>query len=262
MDLKDLAYRFWEAPVQKLFSDIRASAFPRIEVPQHIAEELNKHLVSAAGVCSSQWDSSQPVLYRARKNHYGQLEKFTGANMGPPPSDAASAGRAQPAGVAMLYLADTVQTAIAEVKPDTREYLTVGTFRVRSGSTLRVLDLTRFDPALLSYPLRERFELIELSRRAFSAPVHPSDPRKYHAHAYFVQKVRDLGYDGIGYQSAVEENGRCFAFFDSSHFRCTQTRLHQALSVSVRSERVSFSLLEKQHIASLKSKRKVTREKP
>ncbi len=262
MDLKDLAYRFWESPVQKLFSEIRSSAFPRIEVPPHIAEQLDKRLVSAARVCTSQWDSSQLVLYRARKNDYGQLEKFASADMGPPPADGASAGRAQPAGVAMLYLADTVQTAIAEVKPDVGEYLTVGTFRVKSGSTLKVLDLTQFDTALLSAPLREQSDLIGLSRHAFSAPVHPGDPRKYHAHAYFVQKVRDLGYDGIGYQSAVQEKGRCFAFFDSSHFRCTQTRLHQALSVSVRSERVNFSLLEKQHIAKQKPKRKVIRGKP
>ncbi len=261
MDLKDLAYRFWESPVQKLFSEIRTSAFPRIDVPPYIAQELDKHLLSAAKVCTSQWDSSQPVLYRARKNDYGQFEKFAAANMGPPPADAASAGRAQPAGVAMLYLADAAETAIAEVKPDAGEYVTVGTFRVRAGRNLKVLDLTRFDTSLLSAPLREQSDLIGLSRHAFSAPVHPGDPRKYHAHAYFVQKVRDLGYDGIGYRSAVQDKGRCFAFFESSYFRCTQTRLHQALSVSVRSERVSFSLLEKQHISEKKPKRTVMKGK-
>ncbi len=161
----------------------------------------------------------------------------------------------------MLYLADAAETAIAEVKPDAGEYVTVGTFRVRAGSKLKVLDLTRFDTSFLSAPVREQSDLIGLSRHAFSAPVHPGDPRKYHAHAYFVQKVRDLGYDGIGYQSAVQDKGRCFALFESSHFRCTQTRLHQAISVFVRSERVSFSLLEKQHISKKKPKRTVMRGK-
>lgn len=255
MDLKDLAFRFYESPIERLFAEIRSSAFPRIEVPTQVAEQLDQHLDQAIKICASQWDSTHPTLYRARRHDYGQFERFPGKNMGPPAPDRASAGRAQLAGAAMLYVADTAQTAIAEVKPDVGEYITVGTFRIKPEKQLRVLDLTRFSPAVLHSSLSEQSSLIRLSRYAFSAAVHPGNPRKYHAHAYFVQKIRDQGFDGIGYQSAVNDSGRCFAFFDDSYFRCTRTQLHQVKAVSVTAERVQFSSMERKYLANQKAAR-------
>lgn len=244
MDIKNLAF---ESPIEELFREIQSSVFPRLEVPESIAERLKQHLNRAAQFCTWEWDSNHPVLYRARKNDYGQLKRFTPAEMGPPKTHDASTGRAQPAGVAVLYVADTAPTAIAEVKPEIGEYVTTGTFRIKpEKKKLKVLDLTRFRHQILLSPT-ELSGLINLSRRAFSAAAHPKNPMRYYAHAYFVQMVRDLrppdkiGYDGIGYKSAVHPDGRCFAFFDADNFRCTRTSLHQVKSVSIESERVKYS---------------------
>lgn len=254
LNIKDLAFRFYELPTQRLFNEIRSSAFPRIEVPESIAGKLKQHLDAAAQSCTSEWDSNQPILYRARKNNYGQLKQFARSEMGPPEAHMASAGRAQPAGVAVLYVADAAQTAIAEVRPEVGEYVTTATFRIKPEKRLKVLDLTRFSHSVYSLSYRDRSSLIELSRYAFSAPIHPDNPKKYYAHAYFVQMVRDLRYDGIGYESAVHQNGRCFAFFDADNFRCTRTSLHQVKSVSIASEPVKFSSAEKTYIAKMDAK--------
>lgn len=247
MDIKDQAFRFYKSPVEELFDEIRSSAFPRIEVPESIVERLGQHLNVAAKFCTSKWDDKHSILYRARKNNYGQLKRFMPSEMGPPEAHVASAGRAQPAGVAVLYVADTAPTAIAEVRPEVGEYVTTGTFRIKIGKKLKVLDLTRFGIRELinSFEEKEISILINLSRRAFSAQAHPNDPTKYYAHAYFVQMVRDLGYNGIGYESAVNRNGRCFAFFDANKFICTRTSLHQVKSVSIASDRVKYYLTEK-----------------
>lgn len=257
LNIEDLAFRFFESPIEKLFNEIRSSAFPRIEVPESIAGKLEQHLDAAAQFCTSEWDSNQPILYRARKNNYGQLKQFARSEMGPPEAHMASAGRAQPAGVAVLYVADTAQTAIAEVRPEVAEYVTTATFRIKPEKRLKVLDLTRFSDDVHSLLDRNRStysSLINLSRYAFSAPIHPDNPKKYYAHAYFVQTVRDRLYDGIGYESAVHQKGRCFAFFDADNFRCTRTSLHQVKSVSIASEPVKFSSIEKTHIAEMDAK--------
>lgn len=248
VDIKDLAFRFYESPVAELFSEIQSSASPRIGVPENIAERLKQYLNTAVQFCTYEWDNTHPVLYRARKNEYGQLKQFTTTKMGPPEAHKATAGRAQPTGATVLYVADTAATAIAEVKPDVGEYVTTGRFRIKSKEKLKVLDLSRVSPRIILSD-NELSGLISLSRYAFSAPVHPENPRKYYAHAYFVQMVRDLRYDGIGYKSAVHPDGRCFAFFNAGNFRCTQTSLHQVKSVSIASERVKYSSLEKDHIA-------------
>lgn len=263
LDIKDLALRFYESPIEKLFNEIRSSALPRIEAPEDIAERLKEYLDAAAESCTWEWDSTHPILYRARKNNYGQLKKFAPSEMGPPEAHIASAGRAQLAGVAMLYVADTAPTAIAEVKPEVDEYITTGTFRIKPEKRLKVLDLTRFHREVFFLPNgeRERSSLINLSRYAFSAPVHPANPMKYYAHAYFVQMVRDLRYDGIGYASAIHHNGRCFAFFDADNFRCTRTSLHQVKSVSIVSEQVNFSSLEKTYIAQKDAERRRTKKR-
>lgn len=248
MELKDLAFRFYESPIENIFNEIRLSAFPRIEAPEIFSEKLRQHLNFAKEFCTHEWGSNL-IFYRARKNNYGQLKKFWPSKMGPPDAHIASAGRAQPAGVAMLYVADSEPTAIAEVRPEVGEYVTTGKFKIKPEKKLKVLDLTRFNRELLKYPSEEIDGLIKLSRNAFSAPAHPNDPKKYYAHAYFVQMVRDLGYDGIGYASAVNINGRCFAFFDANKLKCTRTSLHEVDSVSISSKKVIYSPEEKKYIA-------------
>jgi len=249
-----MEYRFYQSPVEKLFNGIRSSVTPRLAVNAGLSIELEKHLHLAAKLHTFEWDSSHPLLYRARKNKFGQLWAFKATDMGPPDSDRASAGRAQLAGVAMLYLADNALTAISEVKPDKGQYVTVGSFRVQPEKKLKVLDLTRFRDEAYSASSSDVLKLIDLSRYAFSAPVHPEQPRKYHAQAYFVQTVGDLGFDGVGYASAVHSKGRCFAFFDSKNFKCTRTHLHEVKSVSVLAKRPKFSVTDKRHIAELKKK--------
>lgn len=254
MDLDELAFRFWQSPVEKLFHEIRSTATPRIEVPLELSDQLDRYLSQAVKVCTRHWDNTYPVLYRARKNEFLQFDKYEAADMGPPSADCVSAGRAQLAGVSMLYLADTVLTAITEVRPDVKQYVTIGSFKIKPGRQLKVLDLARFRPVVILAPPKELEDLISLSRYAFSAPVHPGSRNKYQAQAYFVQKIRDMGFDGIGYESAVHAQGRCYAFFDASHFRCTRTQLHQVQGISIQAEPVQFSLAEKQFIAQQKKK--------
>lgn len=84
-------------------------------------------------------DPGQP-LFRARCQ--GDGERFrTFDDLGPPPVDLASGGRMNPAGIAYLYLARELPTAVAEVVKETPAHVAVGEFRPKPGCFL--LDLTR-----------------------------------------------------------------------------------------------------------------------
>lgn len=253
MKMKDFKFRFWESPVEELFKNIRLTAKPRLEVSSDLSLQLDRYLNQAIEFCTKYLDSTYPVLYRVRKNEDSQFEKFSRSKMGPPSASGASAGRAQLEGLPMLYLAEKKLTAIMEVRPDVEQYITVGNFRIKSGKRLKILDLSRFNAKIITKPPQELEGLIRLSRYAFSTSVHPERLKKYHAHAYFVQKICDMGYDGIGYESAVHKNHRCFAFFDASNFKCTRTELQQVKTISIQVEPVIFSLTEKNFIAKQKA---------
>lgn len=254
-DLKDLQYRFFQAPIEMLFNEIGTKALPHIDVPEDLSNELDMHLQSAITYCTCYWQDSSIKLYRARRNDYEQFYKFPRKKMGPPKHAEASEGRAQPAGLAFLYLANEVDTAVAEIKPEIGEYITVGHFRLKKKKPLKLLDLSRLSTSVKTKAI-DLFNLSRLSRHAFSAPAHSKDPNKYKAQAYFVQKIRALNYDGIGYESATRQGGRCFAFFDSNKFRCTHTQLRQVKSITVLSEPTNFSEAEKAYIDGLKTQKK------
>lgn len=77
------------------------------------------------------------------------------------------------AGVSVLYLADSPETAIAEVKPDVEELITVGVFKLVSKAKTKIIDLTnirspedpveKFRKQLNGDFLRDYFALQDLS---------------------------------------------------------------------------------------------------
>jgi hypothetical protein len=79
-------------------------------------------------------------LYRVRRVKAGG-SYTTFEDMGPPPPEAASAGRMNPAGISYFYLAFEDETAIAEVIPSAPAQVAVATFQ--SKTDLVVLDLSK-----------------------------------------------------------------------------------------------------------------------
>lgn len=255
----DLSFSFHESHAVELFKKIRKFARPSFEVPESIKDDIEKYLKVTEEYCTSELTIGKDRYYRARKHDFDQLKNFSKKNMGPPSPDIASIGRAQMAGVSVLYLADSPETAIAEVKPDVGELITVGVFKLVSKAKIKIIDLTKirspenpvekFRKQLNGDFLRDYFALQDLSVNAFSGPVHPRDPRAYYAHAMWVQLLHRRGYDGVAYRSAVHANGTCFAVFDQSKFQCTQTHLHKVEAIKVEATRMKLSKLDKQYIA-------------
>lgn len=141
--------------------------------------------------------------------------------MGAPPADVASDGRANPIGIRYLYLADDLDTAIAEVKPSKGALVSWVAFRVVDGRTLKLIDLT--NPRLTISPfrvtsavtdIRASMSFLEALGEELSVPTQPHRAtRDYLASQYLCELIKVSGYDGVIYRSSLAQ-GRNFAFFD------------------------------------------------
>lgn len=142
----------------------------------------------------------------------------------PPKERITRSMRANPPGIAYLYLASGQPTVVAEVRAVTGDYLSVGEFALPSNLKLINLarDLRELDPfeyADLRAEIERRSLLRELGG-LLSKPVRDEDHEvDYVVSQYLVEYIASEGYDGILFKSAMAA-GRNLVLFDSNNAKC------------------------------------------
>ena len=136
-----------------------------------------------------------------------------------PRKDLATEGRANPAGIPVLYLGTTLRTVISEVRPWVGASVSVAQFQIQR--PLKALDLSlghgrsSFSEVGFQYlgekPLnherKEKAVWIDIDN-AFSQPVTLSDDAADYVPTQILAELfRDAGYDAIVYKSQFEEKG-------------------------------------------------------
>lgn len=172
------------------------------------------------------------VFYRAQKGvEYSDQDgtsAYKASRMKPLP-DRASEGRANPAGIPVLYLASSVETAVSETRPWVGADVSVGVFKTMKHLTLvnfiqekpttalRVIGLR----AILGKVVPEPEKVLEAVwadiDNAFSRPVSREDASAadYAPTQILTELFVDAGYDGIAYNSNFN-GGHNLALFDVS----------------------------------------------
>lgn len=144
-------------------------------------------------------------------------------DMSAPPPHNAPGGRANPAGIAYLYVADHEETAISEIRPFVGAKVTVAI--LRPNKKLRIVDLTKehyietpFGHENLE-TLLMRNALLNALNKELSRPVNPDDSEvEYVPTQYLAEVVLNSGYDGIRYKSSVSASGTNLVFFSPADF--------------------------------------------
>jgi hypothetical protein len=155
----------------------------------------------------------------------------------------ATEGRANPAGVAYLYLASRLKTAISEVRPWIGSYVSVAQFEILRD--MKILNLTEghggFGMGELTFDQLERKVAVdaETKRRAvwididaaFSRPTHRSeDLKNYIPTQVLAEAFRTAGYEGVVYRSNFGEPGYNIALFDpddADPINCTPYKIEK-----------------------------------
>ncbi len=157
-----------------------------------------------------------------------------------PPSKDAKAGRANTKHCPVLYLAEDPYTALAELRPGKRVNISIAEFEI-----LENLNVPSFQYSEKPYPndlngfilkpnhweyLWNRLSL------AFYMPVN--NDNEYHITQGIAKCIKELGYDGVEYNSSLSANGTNLVIFDPNKARALNSKRYQTHAVLYYAEEV------------------------
>jgi RES domain-containing protein len=180
-------------------------------------------LVRDAGLVKTR--AAGETLYRVRERKQGETWPIEEVNLGAPPSDRASGGRMNPAGISYCYLALQQAAAISEVIRQTPSTAVIASFTTTRD--LRVLDLTDLPdlPSIFDSTKRAEGEVLRFLRNFIGVicervvqddRVHIEYVPSQVVSEYFALMYHDgnrQGIDGIVYPSSVTAGGKNVVLF-------------------------------------------------
>lgn len=178
--------------------------------------------------------------YRARRGYRWpkeislppRKEPIAPAEMGPPPRDRAmTAGRLSPPGIRFLYLSLDRDTAVAETRPPKGAAVSVAVFE--TVRPIRIADLTAVEPLESPFGVEdvlwevESRDLLSHLSSEFAEPIDPEkEPVEYVPTQFAAEAIRNSGFDGIIYKSALGASSN-LALFDPGDARPLRSELFE-----------------------------------
>lgn len=180
--------------------------------------------------------------YRAR---ISSKEGYPKEKMWAPPKALATAGRVNPIGMNYLYLADTEETTLYEIRASLNDYVSIATFELKSD--IKVIDLTGIDKISV-FQFATDYEIdyekhavnrehLKKINNEIARPVRSSDSRlDYLPTQYicdFIKSIKDefndelQAYDGIMYKSTMIKDSYNIAIFDEEKFVCNEVKVFE-----------------------------------
>ena len=163
-------------------------------------------------------------MYRARISSVPS--GFAIDEMNAPPADKRTAGRINPEGVGVLYLASDPTTTLNEARATAFDYVSIGTFQsVRTVKVVNLSGVGRTSPFLYIGELEEfaanRTVFLEIAAE-IAKPLRRTDsPLSYLPTQYIAEFIKSQNYDGVEFASTLREEGYNLAVFNESLFTCT-----------------------------------------
>ena len=119
-----------------------------------------------------------------------------------PPPILCTPGRLNRNGISHLYIADTLDTAIAEVKPSPSNVCSIAKIRIKN--KLKMIDLRKctIDTNFLSLDYNSYYFYYTVSKR-LSEPLESKEQNRYLITQYLADIIRSMNFDGIIYDSAM-----------------------------------------------------------
>ncbi len=158
--------------------------------------------------------------------------------MGAPPSDKASAGRANAPGISCLYLASDEETTIREVRAGAFDYISIGKFQLKED--IIIVDLKYIDkisPFILGLGYKEyainKEHLIKLNNEMGKVLRKSDSDLDYVPTQYisdFIKSIEHNGeaeYAGLEYNSTMNPDGYNLAIFNPNIFECVEVNTYQ-----------------------------------
>ena len=186
--------------------------------------------------CAKKSYKAGKVFYRSR---ICPTEKgYPRKEMGAPPDEKAKAGRVNPNGIGILYLADSKDTTLYEIRAGVYDYVTIGTFKLQKDiEVINLADIDKISPFIgvdygfdfTQYAIN--IEHLKMIGQEIAKPLRNENVLDYFPTQYISDYIKSKGYDGIEYISTMWKQGVNLAVFNGNLFKCTGTTVYDVKSI-------------------------------
>ena len=204
---------------------------------------INTEKLSVFLHCTTKIYRKGHILYRARI--CPSIIGFKKKDMGAPPNHKVSGGRVNPAGISILYLSDSVETTLYEIRARVYDYVTIGRFRLQEDiKIINLADIDHISPFIginhgfefLDYALN--IEHLRMIAQEIAKPLRNDNVLDYIPTQYISDYIRSKKYDGIEYNSTMHKGGSNLALFDSKLVKCINTSVYDIREINYKYDKL------------------------
>lgn len=194
---------------------------------------VNKEILSKLLQFSFKKYKKGTSFYRARicKDEVG----FEKNEMGSPPSNKASSGRANPEGISCLYLSNSIDTTLYEIRAGAYDYVTVGEFVLQKDiEVVNLSDIDKLSPFIVPDINLIAANIVHLNNISadIARPLRRHDSSlDYLPTQYICDYIKSQEFAGVEFRSTIYNSGINYAIFDETFFECTQTMVYDIKSI-------------------------------
>jgi hypothetical protein len=165
-------------------------------------------------------------LYRARIHEKSGCAVYSKEEMGCPPKDLTTGGRANPPGIPFLYLSEDEHTVLYEVRAAYLDEISVGVFQLNEEiESVNIVDFTRDSPLFQPEDLKGAIQgklLRDRISKDLSKPMRRYDSELEYIPTQFICEYIKIftGAKGIRFRSSLHKTGNNLVFFEPELMNC------------------------------------------
>lgn len=179
------------------------------------------------------------VLFRARILPKDET-RLKRSEMGAPPPDKTTPGRANPLGISYLYLCGDEETTYSEVRAVQLDRLAIGRFLIKDD--LPIVDFNAEVSLYLAYDMGNDLAIVVAGKKIISAiqkdmarPMRRYDSElEYIPTQLICEYCKVKGADGICFESTLHRGGKNYVLFDGNSAKCTKVVYREVKEIDIR----------------------------
>lgn len=216
----------------------------------------SRFLANLEEIRSLKWDlffqrdrieiSNLEVFYRARIHQNGQKDSYDFKEMGCPDKSKVLSGRANPQGIAYLYLSKSLDTTLYETRASYLDEISVGKFKIKDN--LFLIDFTAI-PSAFAFTSDDFGDINDFATstllkkqisKELSKPLRRYDSEIEYVPTQFIcEYIRHItGADGILFESSLHQGGKNIVLFTQDKVECFSVDVVRVNKLLIESESV------------------------
>lgn len=213
----------WFNVHRKIMHDPSDISELRLIINQVIAETdiertISKHSKYFRARIIKEDDEPEVNYNKDNSGFYGFNERGSSA----PPPESAIYGRANKNGESVLYLAEDMYTALAEVRSGKRQRISIAEVEIKDDLKIVSLCFSE-DPAMA----KEIYYWIAFS---FFIPINNTES-DYFVTQCIAKCLKECGYNGIEYSSSLSASGKNLVVFDPYKAQPVNSKIYQTVQI-------------------------------